>query len=340
MSALTPEMRNAAESGDLEAIVALIEAGADPNAKNQAGNTALHAAAYRGVVGAIVALLASGADRDARNVYGVTALATAMREGRDDAADALRDASDSRCPDHSVRHTDDRAMRRARPSAQGDRLRARRPCTEDPRAGERTAALQVHAQELLSELTEQSCGIEAPIFARSLAGREGTDETAATKRVALFLYVYLAALNGLEEPVNPPATTGGRNRVRTVRANTEGHARGRLRETLVPSGHFEETDCFEWRSAWRIVHGYCPVSRCIADRETGPPRTAGASLCAIQPEFGRRDQGPISLTNFSTLLACSVVPPSGPEQETSHSSSHQHTACGRRTNGTSANERL
>ena len=46
-----------------------------------------------GSVGAIRALLlAAGALRNARNAYGATALDIAMREGRDDAADALRDA--------------------------------------------------------------------------------------------------------------------------------------------------------------------------------------------------------------------------------------------------------
>ena len=92
MSELTPEMRNASESDDVEAIGALIEAGADPNATNHAGNAALHAAAYRGSVGAIRALLAAGALRNARNAYGATALDIAVREGRDNAADALRDA--------------------------------------------------------------------------------------------------------------------------------------------------------------------------------------------------------------------------------------------------------
>ena len=66
MPELTLELRAAAESDDVEAIDALVEAGADPNAKNDAGNTALHAAAYQGAVGAIRALLAAGAPRNAK----------------------------------------------------------------------------------------------------------------------------------------------------------------------------------------------------------------------------------------------------------------------------------
>ena len=92
MPELTRKLRAAAESDDVDAIDALIEAGADPNAKNLAGNTALHAAAYRGSVGAIRALLAAGVLRNARYVYRATALDIAMREGRDDTTDALCDA--------------------------------------------------------------------------------------------------------------------------------------------------------------------------------------------------------------------------------------------------------
>ena len=61
MPELTRKLRAAAESDDVEAIDALIKAGADRNKKNDAGNTALHAAVYRDSVGASRALLAASA---------------------------------------------------------------------------------------------------------------------------------------------------------------------------------------------------------------------------------------------------------------------------------------
>ena len=52
----------AAEKGDTKAIAALIDEGADPNAKDDWGKLPLHWAAENGHVAAITVLLAAGAD--------------------------------------------------------------------------------------------------------------------------------------------------------------------------------------------------------------------------------------------------------------------------------------
>ena len=90
MSNLDFQLRAAAESGDVEAVNALIEAGADPSAKNFAGNTPLHYAAYSGHTKVIEALLCAGADPSAKNIYDATPLDIAIREERDETAEALR----------------------------------------------------------------------------------------------------------------------------------------------------------------------------------------------------------------------------------------------------------
>ena len=90
MSNLDFQLRAGAESGDVEAVNALIEAGADPSAENFAGNTPLHYAAYSGHTEVIEALLCAGADPSAKNIYDATPLDIAMREERDETAEALR----------------------------------------------------------------------------------------------------------------------------------------------------------------------------------------------------------------------------------------------------------
>jgi uncharacterized protein len=71
-----------AESDRTEKIVAvLLEAGADVNAQNSGGETALHNAAFRGNYEAGVQLLKAGADPNERTVYGATPLHVAVREG-------------------------------------------------------------------------------------------------------------------------------------------------------------------------------------------------------------------------------------------------------------------
>ena len=68
-------LHKAARQGDAEAIVVLIDAGANPNAKDDSGDTPLHRAAKGGHAKAIAALLAAGADPNAKDIGGFTPLA-------------------------------------------------------------------------------------------------------------------------------------------------------------------------------------------------------------------------------------------------------------------------
>ncbi|MCE2539730.1 MAG: ankyrin repeat domain-containing protein, partial [Acidobacteria bacterium] len=67
------EPRGAPSPGAERAVEILIEAGADVNAVNEAGFTALHGAAFRGLNEVIEYLVAQGAAIDARDFRGRTA---------------------------------------------------------------------------------------------------------------------------------------------------------------------------------------------------------------------------------------------------------------------------
>jgi ankyrin repeat protein len=66
----------------LEATRLLLDAGADVNQSNDAGNTALHAAAAAGMATVIQLLADRGASVDAKNKAGQTPLALTMVRGR------------------------------------------------------------------------------------------------------------------------------------------------------------------------------------------------------------------------------------------------------------------
>ena len=82
----------AAEDGDLELVCALLEAGADPNAKEDGNFTALICAAARGHSRVVEALLESGANLHARTKRGRTAADIAIQEGQEEVARLLRAA--------------------------------------------------------------------------------------------------------------------------------------------------------------------------------------------------------------------------------------------------------
>jgi ankyrin repeat protein len=78
---MSQELFAAACAGDVARICALLDAGADAGATDEAGETALMHAAHRGHVAAVKALIAAGADVNARSPQGWTALARAAYNG-------------------------------------------------------------------------------------------------------------------------------------------------------------------------------------------------------------------------------------------------------------------
>jgi len=78
-----------ADGGHREIALALIAAGADPNAKQRHGWTPLHGAAHSGDRAVVEALLAAGADRSLTNDEGRTAADIARERGHADLAALL-----------------------------------------------------------------------------------------------------------------------------------------------------------------------------------------------------------------------------------------------------------
>ncbi|HEY3457077.1 MAG TPA: ankyrin repeat domain-containing protein [Bryobacteraceae bacterium] len=86
----TNALKHMLDREDMEGLRLLLEAGADPNELNHRGETALHWAVWRGRSAAIVAaLLDAGADIDARRPDGRTAYALALRSGQTETAALL-----------------------------------------------------------------------------------------------------------------------------------------------------------------------------------------------------------------------------------------------------------
>ena len=77
---MRPELERAAISGDMPALEAQLAAGADVDAKDRFGQTALMLAAHHGSLDAVKALLRHEANPDVTAKYGLSALMLAIVE--------------------------------------------------------------------------------------------------------------------------------------------------------------------------------------------------------------------------------------------------------------------
>jgi ankyrin repeat protein len=98
---MTKEWRAATASGDIAAIATLLGAGADIDARDEHGQTALLNAARDGRTQVVQLLMAHGADPNHRAKYGLTPLMLAVIRGHDDVVRLLVAAG----ADRSVRGT-------------------------------------------------------------------------------------------------------------------------------------------------------------------------------------------------------------------------------------------
>lgn len=86
---INDDLIKAAEDADIEKVKQLIEQGADVDAKNEYGWTALMAAAWWGNTEIVKLLIQAGADVNAENIDGGTALIRAAGRGYTDVAELL-----------------------------------------------------------------------------------------------------------------------------------------------------------------------------------------------------------------------------------------------------------
>ncbi|MFD7227485.1 ankyrin repeat domain-containing protein [Streptomyces sp. NPDC059881] len=88
---LASKIFDLARQGDVEALVAYVDAGVPANLTNDRGDSLLMLAAYHGHASAVTALLARGAEADRANDRGQTPLAGAVFKGEDAVIRALLD---------------------------------------------------------------------------------------------------------------------------------------------------------------------------------------------------------------------------------------------------------
>ena len=174
VASLGTALADGARRGDAEAVGALLAAGADPDARQGDGATALHWAAYRDDAEMAAALIQAGADVERANRYGVTPLALAARNGSAAVITRLLAAgADPNDPRHAVRAGETPLMLAARSGEVVQPSRCwptRAPTSTRRRPGTGQSALMWAAAEGHAAVVETLIARGADIEARSGSG--------------------------------------------------------------------------------------------------------------------------------------------------------------------------
>lgn len=93
---MDPTLERAVTGGDVAALSELLGSGANRDARNRYGQTAVMLAAHHGHAAVVAALIAAGADLDVTAKYGLSALMLAVVAGHGDCAQLLARAGADR----------------------------------------------------------------------------------------------------------------------------------------------------------------------------------------------------------------------------------------------------
>ncbi|KXZ43634.1 hypothetical protein GPECTOR_84g310 [Gonium pectorale] len=190
-----PLLHIAAEKGHLEAVAALLQAGADKDAADETSATPLHIAAENGHVEVVAALLQAGANKEAAAETGATALYIAAENGHEEVVRVLLQAGANK---DAADETGATPLHIAAQNGHVEAIAALLQAGANKDAADETGATPLHiaAQdghvEAVAALLQAGANTEAADKAG--ANKEAKDKTGATP-------LHIAANNGHVEAV-------------------------------------------------------------------------------------------------------------------------------------------
>lgn len=278
---------NAAENGEFETLERLIADGADVNATQADGMTALHWAAYRGDLRSARALLAAGSDVAATNRYGVAPLSLACQRADGEIVERLLERGAN--PDTTLRGGETALMTAARTGRPGPvEALLRRGAQVDSRERRGQTALMWAAAEGHADVVELLIRAGADVNA-TLPGSGFTPMLFAARegRTAVVRALLKAGVdvNAVTDPSKPGGKAPAKGSSALILAVENGHYA--LALSLVEAG----ADPNDQRSGFSPLHIMTWVRKPPRGEDFGappPPELTGLSSVEFIRELVRR----------------------------------------------------